>query len=232
MRLWDPGALLTGKYLDWLLLGIQTTLALFAVAWIGAFVLALLLTAVRATRIRVLESAVAVFVEYHRNVPALVQLLLWYFGLPQLLPYGVRMWANAHGSEFIFAAIALTLNSAAYMSEDLRSGLRTLASTQLEAARALGLSYAQAMRDVLLPQALRAAVPPLTSQTLSLFKTTSLAMAIGAFEMTAAARRIENETFMTFEAFLIISVLYLAGSYSLIGIGHALNLWLKPEKRR
>jgi polar amino acid transport system permease protein len=101
-----------------------------------------------------------------------------------------QQWINNIGNnEFIFATIALSLNAAAYMSEDLRSGIRALPPTQLEAARALGLSYVSAMRKVILPQALRVAVPPLTNQSLGLFKATSLAMAIGFAEMTLRPTR-------------------------------------------
>jgi len=119
--------------------------------------------------------------------------------------------------------IALTLNSAAYMSEDLRSGMRSVASSQMEAARALGLTYGQALRDVLLPQAIRVAVPPLISQSLGLFKSTSLAMAIGVAEMTYASRQIENETYRTFETFAIATVFYLLVSFMIMGAGHYYN---------
>jgi polar amino acid transport system permease protein len=115
--------------------------------------------------------------------------------------------------------IALSLNSAAYRSEDLRSGMRSVAETQMEAARALGLSYLQSMRDVLLPQAIRISVPPLVNQSLSLFKSTSLAMAIGVAEMTYASRQIENETYRTFETFILASAFYLLMSWSIMALG-------------
>ena len=190
----DFGAVLHGQYLQWLVTGATTTLALFALALVCAFIVAVLLVLVRALPSKALDKVVAGYVNYHRNVPTLVQLFVWYFGMPQLLPAAISGWINDHSGEFVFALIALSLNSAAYISEDLRSGLRSIAKDQNEAARALGLSYAQAMRDVMLPQAIQVAVPSLINQSLNLFKTTSLAMAIGVAEMTYASRQIENET--------------------------------------
>lgn len=206
-----------------LLHGLLVTLKLFAVSWVLAMLLASLLTAVRAGAGRIGAGAVALFVEYHRNVPGLVQLFVWYFGVPQLLPKAMQTWINRHDGEFIFSCIALTLYAAAYMSEDLRSGLRSLARGQTEAARSLGMSYAQALRFVLLPQALRASLPPLVNQTLALFKATSLAMTVGVADLMHATRQIENETYRTFEAFVVASCVYVAISWLLMGIGAHAN---------
>ncbi|OSM94527.1 MULTISPECIES: amino acid ABC transporter permease [Lonsdalea] len=215
----DPITLLQGKYLQWIISGLETTLILFFLCLISGFILSLLLASMRLSGIAPLRWFVMAYVEYHRNVPALVQLLLWYFGLSSLLPFALSEWVNQHGSEFFFAYIALTLNTAAFMSEDLRSGLRAIASGQMEACRALGLTFSQSMRDVILPQSIRISIPPLLGQSLALYKSTSLAMAISVAELTHAAKQIENETFRTFEAFAIVSVIYLAGSLLIVSIG-------------
>lgn len=219
----DFGAVLQGQYLQWLVNGALTTLALFSLALVCAFFLAVFLLVVRSLPSKLFEWLVAAYVNYHRNVPTLVQLFVWYFGVPQLLPVSVGSWINDHNGEFIFALIALSLNAAAYISEDLRSGVRSVAKGQEEAARALGLSYLQAMRDVVLPQAVRVAVPSLINQSLNLFKTTSLAMAIGVAEMTYASRQIENETYRTFETFAIASAFYLLISFAIMLTGHWYN---------
>jgi len=219
----DFASVLQGRHLEWLISGALHTLALFVAAWVLAFLLALVLVGLRSLNKPPLEWAIAAYVNYHRNVPGLVQIFVWYFGVPQVLPDSLSGWINDHNGEFIFALIALTLNSAAYMSEDLRSGMRSVASSQMEAARALGLTYGQALRDVLLPQAIRVAVPPLISQSLGLFKSTSLAMAIGVAEMTYASRQIENETYRTFETFAIATVFYLLVSFMIMGAGHYYN---------
>ncbi|WP_437614657.1 amino acid ABC transporter permease [Erwinia sp. V71] len=217
----NPITLLQGDYLQWLLSGLENTLLLFFICLISGFILALLLASMRISGIAPLRWFVVCYVEYHRNVPALVQLLLWYFGLSAVLPYSWSEWVNQHGSEFFFAYVALTLNSAAFMSEDLRSGLRSIAHGQMEACRALGLTFPQAMRDVILPQSIRVSIPPLIGQSLALYKSTSLAMAISVAELTYAAKQIENETFRTFEAFAIVSVIYLAGSLLIVSVGAA-----------
>lgn len=222
----EPLTLLQGQYLQWIISGLETTLLLFIACLICGFFLALLLAAMRLSGIKPLRWFVVVYVEYHRNVPALVQLLLWYFGLSAILPDGLSDWVNRHGSEFFFAWVALTLNTAAFMSEDLRSGLRAIAGGQMEACRALGLSYSQAMRDVILPQSVRISIPPLLGQSLALYKSTSLAMAISVAELTYAAKQIENETFRTFEAFAIVSVIYLAGSLLIVSAGTAYDRYM------
>jgi polar amino acid transport system permease protein len=216
-------SVLQGQYLHWFLLGAICTLLLFASSWVIGFLLSLIVAAVRSSGVRFLVAAATGFVGYHRNVPELVQLFIWYFGVPQLLPTTWQQLINNTGnSEFIFATIALSLNVAAYMSEDLRSGIRSLPSAQLEAARALGLSYISAMRKVILPQALKVAVPPLVNQSLGLFKSTSLAMAIGVAEMTYASQQVENQSFRTFEAFAVASIFYWTVSFLIMGLG---NVW-------
>jgi polar amino acid transport system permease protein len=223
----DFTTILKGVYLDLLVQGAGVTIALFVLALLFALAIATVLTAVRASGFRALEWLVAAYVAYHRNVPLLVQLFVWYFGIPQILPLAVQTWINTQNSEFIFAIIGLSLNSAAYMSEDLRSGMRAVVAGQQEAARALGLSYAQTLRDVLLPQAARIAIPPLTNQTLTLFKSTSLAMAIGVAEMTYASHQIDNATFRSFEAYTVASVFYMTTSLAIMGLG----AWLGRSQR-
>lgn len=227
----DFGAVLQGQYLDWLIGGAFTSLGLFATSWICAFALAVIIVALRALDFAPLEWVIAAYVNYHRNVPGLVQIFVWYFGVPELLPSSITGFINEHNGEFIFALIALFLNAAAYMSEDLRSGLRSVATTQMEAARALGLSYVQTMRDVLLPQAIRVSVAPLVNQSLSLFKSTSLAMAIGVAEMTYSSRQIENETYRTFETFAIASIFYLVMSWTIMAVGAYYNGHLQVKER-
>lgn len=206
-------------YATLLLHGLGVTLRLFALSWVLAMLLASLLMAVRSAAGPWAQRAVWLFVEYHRNVPGLVQIFVWYFGVPQLLPKLAQRWINRHDGEFFLSCIALTLYAAAYMSEDLRSGLRSLPKGQAEAARSLGMNYRQSLMYILLPQALRAALPPLVNQTLALFKASSLAMTVGVAELMHATRQIENETYRTFEAFLIASAGYLAISWLIMGAG-------------
>nr|WP_313657100.1 amino acid ABC transporter permease [Achromobacter ruhlandii] len=199
--------------------GMVVTLQLFLVSWVMAFTIAVTLVVVRATNLAPCRWLVDAYVEYHRNVPLLVQVLFWYFGMPELLPEGFRMWLYQHNAEMSLAAIALALGSAAYIAEDIRSGLRAIPGTQFEAARALGASYLQCMRFVILPQAVRISIPPLVGRALLLFKNTSVAMAIGVMELTYQAREIENETYRTFATFGAATLMYLLGSFLIMLIG-------------
>ncbi|MEO6746126.1 MAG: amino acid ABC transporter permease [Caldimonas sp.] len=225
-------AVLHGQYLRWLMLGGATTVGLFVAALVCGFSISLVLAAVRALPYRWVQRLVAGYVNYHRNVPTLVQLFIWYFGIPQLLPTSTSAWINAHNAEFVFALIALSLNVAAYLSEDLRSGLRAVSQHQADTARALGMRHAQVLRHVLLPQAVRFVVPSLINQALTLFKTTSLAMAIGVAEITYASRQIENETYRTFETYAIASAFYLAVSFMIMLAGAFYNRQYPPMTAR
>lgn len=199
--------------------GMGVTLQLFLVSWVMAFTIAVTLVVVRATNLAPCRWLVDAYVEYHRNVPLLVQVLFWYFGMPELLPEGFRLWLYQHNAEMSLAAIALALGSAAYIAEDIRSGLRAIPGTQFEAARALGASYLQCMRFVIVPQTVRISIPPLVGRALLLFKNTSVAMAIGVMELTYQAREIENETYRTFATFGAATIMYLLGSFLIMLIG-------------
>lgn len=215
----DLGPILTGEYAALMLQGALLTLKLMLFAWLLAMSLAFLLVVVRLTHNKLAEHLVAAYVAYHRNVPTLVQLMLWYFGVPTLLPESVQLWLADFSTEFIFAVIALGLCQAAYFAEDLRAGLRAIPEGQTEASRALGLGYVRSMRYVILPQGVRNSLPSLINHTVLLFKNTSLAMAIGVVELTYATREVENYTFRTFESYLVATVGYLAVSLVLMGIG-------------
>ena len=131
----DLSAVLSGEYLTWFALGVATTIALTCVAWCLGMAVGLMLTLIRMVPFRPFEWLVAFYVEYHRNVPLLVQILVWYFGVSQLLPRALRIWINANHGEFLLAAIALGLANAAYVSEDLRSGVRSILFVVAELVR-------------------------------------------------------------------------------------------------
>jgi polar amino acid transport system permease protein len=227
--IFDLRGVLSGQYLDWFLIGLATTIALTCAAWCLAMTMGIVLTLIRMIPFRPFEWLVALYVEYHRNVPLLVQIFVWYFGVPSLLPRPIRQWINVHHGEFLLATIALGLAAAAYIAEDIRSGIRSIPKAQNEAARSIGFGYLGAMGYVVLPQAIRIAVPPLINQTLLLFKNTSLAMAIGVGELTYRTREVESYTFKTFEAFAVATVIYLAISFGIMACGAYAGRRLKLE---
>jgi len=227
------GVVLHGEYLQWLLSGIGVTLELFVLAWALSFILGTILAVVRLGQSKVAGWLIAAYVEYHRNVPLLVQLLFWYFAAPSLLPSFVRDYLTKHGSEFPLALVALVLCAAAYVSEDLRSGFRAIPRGQIEASRALGLTYLQAARLVIVPQALRISLPSLVNQALLLFKNTSLAMAVGVAELTYQAKEVDSNSFRTFEAFAVATAIYLLFSFAIMVAGSVISTRLTAwEVRR
>ncbi|MGV2290763.1 amino acid ABC transporter permease [Trinickia sp. YCB016] len=199
--------------------GVELTLAMAASAWVLSLMVGILLTLIRMTNARPATAFVATFVAYHRNVPMLVQILFWYFGISNILPDQVQAILNHYNGQFIFAVIAIGLCSGAYLSEDIRSGLRAIPYGQYEASRALGLNFLSGMRHVVLPQALRNAIPPMVNHAVLLFKNTSLAMAIGAAELTYVTRQIENETFLSFESYFVATAVYLGLSLVIMFCG-------------
>lgn len=227
----DFSVLLRDDAPQMLLHGVVLMLGLTVLAWIIAMVLGTLLALVRMGRSRMAQTAVAGWVEYHQNVPMLVQIFLWYFGISTLLPAGLQIWLNQHGGEFAFAAISVGLATSAYMSEALRGGIRSIPTAQVEAARALGLTYLQAFRHVVLPQAFRISLPALINHTVLLFKNTSLAMTIGVAELTYATHEIESRTFKTVETYLFATVVYLGISLLIMAIGSAAERRLRIVAR-
>lgn len=216
----DLVAILTNPEFGRMLLhGLKLTFVIFIGSWLLAMSLGAALLAVRMLPSRIAERLVAGYISYHRNVPTLVQMMLWYFGIASLLPAWLQERLADYNGEAIFVVISLGLCQAAYFSEDLRSGLRAVPRGQWEAARALGHGYAGSMLHILMPQAVRNAMPALVNHTVSLFKNSSLAMAIGVSELTHAVKEIENQSFRVFEIYLLATVIYLACSLLLMWLG-------------
>src|SRR3989449_9456416 len=162
----DWSVLWTGESGAWLLSGLLTTLELSALAWLLAVVLGVVSGAFRTVRFWPLRVLATGYVEFFRNVPLLVWMFFWYFGVPPLLPRGVQDWLFDHGAEFWAGMLALGVYHGARMSEVIRSGILAIPRTQFEASVALGLSVWQACRRVLVPLARLLLVPPLTHESL------------------------------------------------------------------
>lgn len=202
--------------------GIQTTVILYLLCLAAALVLAVVITVLRATGFKPVEYICAAFVEYQRNVPVLVHLLVWYFGISSILPSGVSLYLNRHDAEFTYAVIALSLYGGAYISEELRSGMRAIPPEQYESAKSIGLTFLQVVGLVIIPQAIRHALPSITNQALSLYKNTSVAAAIGVAELMYRSREIITDTFRVFEAFSVATLVYFIGSLVITAIGYLL----------
>jgi glutamate/aspartate transport system permease protein len=200
------------RYISWLVSGLGWTILLAICGWCIAFVIGVFVGSGRTSQHRGIAVASRLYVEVFRNIPVIVQMFLWYFVLPELLPKGMgdayKKLAPPWGS-FLPALMGLSLYTAARVAEQVRAGIEALPQGQLGAGRALGMSEFQLYRLVLLPQALRIITPTLTSEVMGIFKNTSVALTIGLLELTAQARQINEFTFQTFQAFGSATVLYL-----------------------
>lgn len=205
----DWSIITSGKYFDWLVAGLITTLKLSAVSIVLAFLLGLLIAVMRMSDNKPVRWFALAYLEFFRNTPLLVQIFFWYFGSYKILPTVVNDWLVSTNFEFAAAAIALTIYTSAFIAEDIRSGVLSIPKEQMEAARSAGFSYLSAMQYIILPQAVRITIPPLVNQFLNLAKNSSLAMTIGVMEMTYQARQVESYTFKGFEAFTAATVVYL-----------------------
>ncbi len=189
--------------------GLIMTLKISAISIVFSLLLGTIFAVLRISRVKPLEWFSLVYVEFFRNTPLLVQIFFWYFGATSLLPDVVNNWLYQRDFEFAAGVIALSFYTSAFIAEEIRSGIRSIPKEQMEAARASGFSFLQAMRYVILPQAFRIIIPPLISQSLNLTKNSSLAMTIGVAEMTYMARQVESYTFKGFEAFTACTIVYL-----------------------
>ena len=156
-----------------------------------------------------------IYVELIRGSPLLVQILIWYFVIGTLVNDNLVMMGMAPISPVGWGVISLSIFAGAYVTEIVRGGIESVPKGQMEAARSSGMSYLQAMIYIILPQALKVAMPALTGQFISLIKDSSLLGIIAIRELTKASREIVASTMMTFEFFLILAVLYLVLTFPL-----------------
>lgn len=208
---WDWGVLLREPYLEWLISGFGWTITVSIAAWILAFSLGSVIGILRTADNKFFSGFATCYVELFRNIPLLVQMFLWYFVFPELLPTDASMWVKRDMPmpEFTTAALCLGLYTASRVAEQVRAGIQSIGQGQRHAGLAMGLTPVQVYRYVLLPVSYRIIVPPLTSEFLTIFKNSSVALTIGVLETTAQARQIEEYTFQGFEAFTAATVLYI-----------------------
>ncbi len=200
-----------GTYLDTLVAGLGWTLATAMAAWVIALALGMIVGVVRTTPTRWLRRLGDAWVEVFRNVPLLVQMFLWFFVVPELLPASVGTWLKQlPRSAFYTAVVCLGLYTSARVAEQVRAGIQSLASGQRMAGIALGLTLPQTYRFILLPMAIRIVMPPLTSEFLNVIKNSAVALTIGLVELTASARSIQEFSFQVFEAFTAATLIYMA----------------------
>ncbi|MDZ4309919.1 MAG: amino acid ABC transporter permease [Cypionkella sp.] len=183
---------------------VPLTIGMALAAMVCALLLACLMAVERVMRVPVLDQFVQLFISFFRGTPLLVQLFLFYYGLPQILP----VLSGING--VMAAIIGLTLHFSAYMAESIRAAILGVERSQWEAAQAVGMTQAQSMRRIVLPQAARVAAPTLVNYFIDMIKSTSLAFTLGVTEMMGATQKEAAGSFLYFEAFLVVAMLYWA----------------------
>jgi glutamate/aspartate transport system permease protein len=226
---WNWGLLFVEPYFGFLVSGLRTTVLIALMAWVIAFGGGSLLGIARTAPLAPLRFAAAAYVELFRGVPLLVQMFLWFFVLPEIVPRDWGRWLKRDlpDPEFWTAVAALGFYTACRVAEQVRAGIQSISSGLVNAALASGLTRTQTYRHVLLPLSYRRLIPVLTSEFLTIFKNSSLALTIGAMELTAQSRQIENFTFHGFEAFTAATALYVAISLTVIFLMRALEMRLR-----
>lgn len=195
-----------------LLTYLPVTLELAVVAMIVSLILGLILALIKMKKIPVLKQIANLYISVIRGTPVLVQLYVTYFGIPMILKainlkYGTNY--NANGvAPIIYAFIALAVNESAYNAEVIRASLESVPKGQIEAANALGMTYFQALRRVILPEAIVVALPSLGNSFIGLIKGTSLAFVCAVVEMTAAGKIIAGRTYRYFEVYVSLAIIY------------------------
>jgi glutamate/aspartate transport system permease protein len=216
-------------YLGWLMSGLLWTLLVSIGASIIAFVWGSILGVLRTVPVKWLYYPATFYVETFRNIPLLVQMFLWYFVMPEILPTEMGDWLKQEYPnlinlpfaqfslwEFTAAVLCLGLYTASRVAEQVRAGIQSLPKGQTNAALAMGFTLPQVYRYVLLPMGFRLIIPPMTSEFLTIFKNSSTALTIGVLELTAQSRQISEYTFKTFEAFSAATLIYIVITLTVI----------------
>lgn len=213
----QPNPMGTGTYLDMLLSGLVLTIQTALLAWIIALAAGSIVGVLRTLPSKTASWIGFLYVEFFRNMPLLVQLFLWFFVLPELLPRAAGLWLKQlPNAPFWTAAIGVGLFMSARVAVQLGAGISSLPRGQKQAATALGLTTMQTYRYVLLPMAFRIILPPLTSEFLNTIKNTAVAITIGLIELTGQARSMQEFSFQVFEAFTAATVIYLLVNFIVV----------------
>ena len=201
-----------GTYLHTLFSGLGWTLAVALTAWAIALALGMMVGVARTTPLAWLVRLGNAHVELFRNIPLLVQMFLWYFVVPELLPDALGDWIKQippPWGSYIPAVLCLGLYTSVRIAEQTKAAIQSLPRGQRYAGTAMGLTQWQTYRYVILPQAVRIILPPLTSEFMNIIKNSSVALTIGLMELTGRAKAMQEFSFQVFEAFAAATAIYM-----------------------
>ncbi|MDY0395316.1 amino acid ABC transporter permease [Virgibacillus halophilus] len=198
-------------YIPYMLKGIWVTLKFVMMAICIGFVLGTILSLFKITKIKILKVIADVYTSIFRGTPLILQLMLFYFAVPQLSGYDI--------SPFLSAIMAFGLNSAAYVSEIIRAGIMAVDRGQTEAAQALGVPYRQMMVNIILPQALKNILPALMNEFITLTKESAIVSVIGYVDLMRRAQIVGADIYRNFEPLLFAGLIYWIMVFILTKIG-------------
>ena len=187
--------------------GAKTTIIISLVSLVIGFVLGLLICLMKMSKIKILKWPASAYVQILIGTPLFVQIFIIYFGLPQL---GIQFPdIGPFSSDFVSGAFALSINSSAYIAEIFRSGIQAVDKGQMEASRSLGLGYVDAMRYVIVPQAVKNVLPALANEFITLVKESSIISVIGVQELMFKAGIVRTSLYRPFEPYIMAAIMYL-----------------------
>jgi putative glutamine transport system permease protein len=196
---------------DMYMQGFGNTVKASLLALLGSLLIGIVIAVFRIAPVRLLNWLGAAYVEFIRNIPLILVVFVFYFGLPAL---GVRL------DSFTAGTLGLTVYTAAFIAEVIRAGILSVPKGQMEAARSSGLTYLQAMRFVILPQAIKLVIPPLGNQFINLVKNSSVLGVIAGLDLMYFGDLISSDTFVTFDVYIFVAVFYLVLTVPLsLGVG-------------
>ncbi|MGE8049177.1 amino acid ABC transporter permease [Pseudomonas monteilii] len=217
--LFEPSPTGEGMYLNLLFEGLGWTIVTTLCAWAVAMGIGICVGIAR-TRDAVLAQIISrTYIAIFRNIPILVQLFLWFFVLPEIVPVALSKWLKGlEYGPFYTAVCGIGFAMSARVAEQVRSGIQALSLGQSRASFALGMSTFQVYRHILLPQALRYILPTLTTELTTTVKATSVALTIGLTELSAQAHAVQEFSFQVFEAFTTATLIYI-GLNAIVALG-------------
>ena len=204
----------------YLIEGVLTTLKLSIFAVVLGALLGIVVAMLKMSKNKIVRFLITVYIEVIRGTPLLLQLYIFYFVLPELLPI-------FDFNEFTWVAISLCINSSAYVSEIFRSGIQSVDKGQTEAARSLGLSSGQTMMRIVLPQAIKNILPALGNEFIMMLKETSLASTFFIGDLMTAHLKIKGATYLMLESLIITGIIYLCMTYPLSKLVEAFERKMK-----
>ena len=207
---WEPGPVMNGLF---------TTLKISGLAFVIAFILASFLAFMRISNYHFLKDIATFYIAVIRGTPLLVQIFIFYFIIATIFSI----------ERFYAGAISLGLFYGAYIAEVLRGAIQSIDKGQTEAAKSLGMNYVQTMANIVMPQALKRALPTLVGETIALVKDSSLVSVISITDLTKVGREIVANTFSPFETWLVVAMIYFAITFSLSIIGRKLENRMKQQ---